>query len=318
MIFVILLHFIDGTDTIDFNHFEVNKQRRGRRYSSEQRSQDRRILDEALRATEHDALQQSLWHILKTEGDRAYDRMRHSEDCRQRFRDHLVEALSHCETNEDVGYLCSMMADNKRFMEFDDDMFGPKDDLHSKFKEFWNGIWKHLNSDWNAQPVYDLMVKHCRKYRSFSAETKCAWVPMGDGEYGWVHFDAFSVTHFLWTDIAPIMVDRVCPDSDHKENVKQIVATKRVKATFNEMVAMIRREERQQVMLSEHDGAMNCECDAMALVDGRRDEYRRRIESRRKEKMRQRMRREYRKWNGKSDEMRIRRKTRKYGLRADI
>lgn len=319
MVFVILLHLVDGTTRSDLSQFAVKKQHGS---GPKKSAQDLCILKEALGATEHDALQQSVWSLFEgaAGGTGSYSKCRWRHDPKQRFREMLVEALAHCETEHDVAYLCSMMMDKEaRFMQFDDSMFGvTADDPHGTFREFWKGIWKHLKADWSAQPVYDLMLEHGRRYRHFTAKNGTVWVPTERDEYDWVDVDKFSMNRFLWTDIAPLMVDRYCPDSEHKEMVILIVATKRVKATFDEMVSIIRRVERQQVELSEVDGAMNCEYEAMALVDGRRDKYRRKVESRRKEARRQRMKREYRKWNGKGDERRIQRKMRKYVLRADI
>jgi len=311
MMFVILLHFVDGSKRSDFSHFAVRQKKR---------NQDLCILKEALDATKHDALQQSLWTLLETGGTRSYLRCSWRHDPYQRFREMLVEALAHCQTDHDVAYLCSMMMDqDARFMQFDDSMFGnTKGDPHGTFREFWKSIWKHLKADWNAQPVYDLMVEHGRRYRRFTAKNGTVWAPIEYGDYDWIDVDTFSMNRFLWTDIAPLMVDRYCPDSEHKEMVIHIVGTKRVKATFDEMVSIIRSVQRQQVVLSEVDGAMNCEYEAMAMIDGRRDRYRRKVESRRKEARRQRMKREYRKWNGKGDERRIEKKMRKYVLRADI
>ena len=60
------------------------------------------------------------------------------------------------------------------------------------------------------------------------------------------------------------------------------------------------------------EDALRFDVDAMYVVDCRRDKYLRKIKSRRKQEKRQRLKREYRNWDGKSKEKRIWRKMRKY------
>jgi len=285
-----VLHFIDGADIIDFRDIEVKQ-----RGNAEEKARCRRIAEEALEATEHDSVQQSIWRLF-------YWRYSHRDSPQQRYQQMLREGLSLCETDDDVSYLCSILMDDRDFFKFDDMVLSP---VHRKETSFWKGIWRNLRSDWSVRPVYDLMLEHCQKYRVF---IRNCWYYDGD---------RFSVPEFLWTDIAPMVVDRIVDDF-HREKVVRIVSALRVKATFDEMVSIIRAEERRQDVMWKAEGMVNCECDAMRLVEGRRDKYRRKVDSRRKEARRQRWKGEYRKWNGKDDDKRIGRKMRKYVRREDM
>ena len=60
------------------------------------------------------------------------------------------------------------------------------------------------------------------------------------------------------------------------------------------------------------EDAPHFDVDAMYVMDCRRDKYRRKIQSKRKREKRRRLKRKYRKWDGKSKEKRVRRKMRKY------
>jgi len=290
MVFAIVLHFIDGADIIDFWDIEVKQ-----RGNAEEKARCRLIAEEALEATEHDSVQQSIWRLF-------YWRYSHRDSPQQRYQQMLREGLSRCETDHDVSYLCSILMDDRDFFKFDDAMLSA---VHRKETSFWKGIWRNLRSDWSVRPVYDLMLEHCQKYRVF---VRNCWYYDGD---------RFSVPQFLWTEIAPMVVDRIVDDF-HKEKVIRIVGALRVKATFDEMVSIIRAEERRQDMMWKAEGMVNCECDAMRLVEGRRDKYSRKVDSRRREARRQRWKGEYRKWNGKDDDKRIGRKMRKYVRREDM
>ena len=75
----------------------------------------------------------------------------------------------------------------------------------------------------------------------------------------------------------------------------------------------IDNEELDETMLNTNDeDGPHFDVDAMYVMDCRRDKYRRKIQSKRKQENRRRLKREYRKRDGKSKENRIRRKMRKY------
>jgi len=74
-----------------------------------------------------------------------------------------------------------------------------------------------------------------------------------------------------------------------------------------------REEERLRSFDSIHRGH-----DATTMVDVRRNKYQRKVLSRTKRAKRQRTKREHGKWNGKSDNVRIRRKMRKYVAAMDV
>merc|ERR1719242_2950432 len=77
--------------------------------------------------------------------------------------------------------------------------------------------------------------------------------------------------------------------------------------------AFLKSSDYQETIQKEHCDARSDDVylvdeDAMEMVQCRRDKYHRKIQSRRRQEKRQRLKREYRRWDGKSKEKRIRRK----------
>merc|ERR1712154_252858 len=76
-------------------------------------------------------------------------------------------------------------------------------DHHIVFVERWKAIWKGLGLKIDAQPVFEVMVQRCSKYRDFVAALS---YPKTDA-FWWTGFCGSTLPRLWWTGSLTLSTD---------------------------------------------------------------------------------------------------------------